>query len=92
VFTKAQGTGLVQRAVGDLSAEQREPIELTYFLGLSHSEIAARTGLPLGTVKTRIRLGIIGLRGALRPYWEALARKKMELRQSELGSGPYSVM
>jgi RNA polymerase sigma-70 factor (ECF subfamily) len=88
----ARQARLVQRAVGDLSAEQREPIELAYFLGLSHSEIAARTGLPLGTVKTRIRLGMIGLKGALRPYWEALARKKVELRQSELGSGPYSVM
>jgi RNA polymerase sigma-70 factor, ECF subfamily len=88
----ARQARLVQRAVGDLSAEQREPIELAYFLGLSHSEIATRTGLPLGTVKTRIRLGMIGLRGALRPYWEALARKKMELRQSKLGSGPYSVM
>jgi RNA polymerase sigma-70 factor, ECF subfamily len=83
---------LVRRAVGDLSAEQREPIELAYFSGLSHSEIAARTGLPLGTVKTRIRLGMIGLRGALRPYWEALACKKVVLRQSELRSGPYSVM
>ena len=88
----ARQARLVRTAVGDLSPEQREPIELAYFLGLSHSEIAARTGLPLGTVKTRIRLGMIGLRGTLRAYWEALARKKVELGQSELGPGPYSVM
>jgi len=88
----ARQARLVERAVGDLSAEQREPIELAYFSGLSHSEIAARTGLPLGTVKTRIRLGMIGLRAALRPYWEALATNRVELRQSELRSGPYSML
>jgi RNA polymerase sigma-70 factor (ECF subfamily) len=82
----------VQNAIGDLAAEQREPIELTFFSGLSHSEIAARTRLPLGTVKTRIRVGMRSLRGTLRPYWEAMAGKKVALQQSELRSGPYSMM
>lgn len=62
-----------QRAVGaaleGLAPEQRELIELAYFRGMSHSEIAAARGLPLGTVKTRIRLGMAKLREALRPLY-----------------------
>jgi RNA polymerase sigma-70 factor (ECF subfamily) len=41
-----------------LPDEQHEMIRLAFFGGLSHSEIAARTGIPLGTVKTRLRLGM----------------------------------
>ena len=55
----------VQRALAALPAEQRELIELAYFLGFTHSELAARFSLPLGTVKTRIRTGMITLRGQL---------------------------
>ena len=58
---------LVHSALDMLSAEQREVIELAYYSGLSHSEIALRLNQPLGTVKTRTRLGMMKLRDALRP-------------------------
>ena len=61
---------LVRKALDSLSAEQREVIELAYYSGLSHSEIALRLGQPLGTVKTRTRLGMIKLRDMLRPVLE----------------------
>jgi RNA polymerase sigma-70 factor (ECF subfamily) len=48
----------------DLPPEQNEAIALAYFYGLSHSDIAAYRGLPLGTVKTRIRQGMQKLRAA----------------------------
>jgi RNA polymerase sigma-70 factor (ECF subfamily) len=58
---------LVRSALGALTPEQREVIELAYYSGLSHSEIAAQLGQPLGTVKTRTRLGMMKLREMLRP-------------------------
>lgn len=63
---------LIRDAMAGLPAEQRRAIELTYFSGLSHSEIASHTGLPVGTVKTRIRLGMMRLRELLGPYAEGL--------------------
>lgn len=56
-------------AIGKLPSEQREALDLAYFEGLTHSEIAERTGSPLGTVKTRIRLGLMKLRESMRSYW-----------------------
>ncbi len=58
---------IVRRALMTLPPEQREVIELSYFLGLSHSEIALRLNQPLGTVKTRVRLGLMKLRELLKP-------------------------
>lgn len=55
----------VRAALGHLAAEQREPIELGFFGGATHEEIARRTGIPLGTVKTRIRMGLRKLRALL---------------------------
>ena len=56
-------------ALGSLPSEQREALDLAYFEGLTHAEIAERTGTPLGTVKTRIRLGLMKLREGMRSYW-----------------------
>jgi RNA polymerase sigma-70 factor (ECF subfamily) len=63
----------VRDALTSLSPEQREAIALAYCFGLSQSEIAGKLKLPLGTVKTRMRLGMIKLREYLAPHEEGLA-------------------
>jgi RNA polymerase sigma-70 factor (ECF subfamily) len=55
----------IAAALGCLPAEQRRCIELAFFAGLSHSQVAARLCQPLGTVKSRIQLGMAKLRMAL---------------------------
>ena len=55
----------VRGVLKDLPMEQQKSVELAFFEGLTHSEIAARTGDPLGTVKTRIRSALITLRKAI---------------------------
>jgi RNA polymerase sigma-70 factor (ECF subfamily) len=55
----------VRKALAELPPEQREPIELGFFGGITHEEIARRSGTPLGTVKTRIRAGLRKLRTSL---------------------------
>jgi RNA polymerase sigma-70 factor (ECF subfamily) len=59
----------VRLALDTLSPSQRQAIELAYFEGLSQSEIAERLQEPLGTVKTRVRLGMQKLRETLRPFY-----------------------
>lgn len=55
----------VRDAMAELPVEQRQVVELSYFKGLTQAEIAERTGQPLGTVKTRMRLALKKLRNAL---------------------------
>ncbi len=57
----------VRRALGTLPKEQREAIALAYFGGWTHVEIARRAGVPVGTVKGRMRLGLEKLRRQLAP-------------------------
>jgi RNA polymerase sigma-70 factor, ECF subfamily len=59
------GAAKVRAAMAGLSFEQQQVLELAYFDGLTHSEIAATLGIPLGTAKTRIRDGLIRLRRLL---------------------------
>ncbi len=57
----------VRGALGGMPEAQRSALELAYFEGLTHTEIAAKTGEPLGTIKTRIRTGLQVLRKAFEP-------------------------
>jgi RNA polymerase sigma-70 factor (ECF subfamily) len=63
----------VHAAIEGLPAEQREAVRLAYFQGLTHSEIARRLGIPMGTVKTRLRLAFDKLRIALAPIKDWIA-------------------
>ena len=55
----------VRGALQEMPAQQRSALEMAYFEGLTHSEIAEKTGEPLGTIKTRIRTGLLSLRKVL---------------------------
>jgi RNA polymerase sigma-70 factor (ECF subfamily) len=55
----------VRTVLETLPYDQQEPLDLAYFHGLSHTEIAEKTGSPLGTVKTRIRAGLLTIRKAM---------------------------
>jgi RNA polymerase sigma-70 factor (ECF subfamily) len=59
---------ICRAAIGELPADQRQALELAYFDGLTQQEIAEKTKAPLGTVKTRMRLGLMKLRDRIRPY------------------------
>jgi len=57
----------IRSALGRMPGPQRSALEMAFFEGLTHSEIAAKTGEPLGTIKTRIRAGLVSLRKAFNP-------------------------
>ncbi len=70
LMTGLEGSGDVERlheALATLSDEQRQVLELTFFRGLSSGDIAKEVGIPVGTVKSRLRAGLSGLRVALGP-------------------------
>jgi RNA polymerase sigma-70 factor, ECF subfamily len=69
-FDEALLRGEVRQALGELPPAQREVIELVFWGGLTRREIADRLDLPLGTVHTRLRLGMDKLRGGLRRLFE----------------------
>ena len=61
---------LVWAAIKTLPPVQRQAIELAYYEGLTHVEISERLNVPLGTIKTRIRLAMEKLRDGLQPLWK----------------------
>lgn len=61
---RARAMEKVRSALSAMPGPQRKALEMAYFEGLTHTEIAARTGEPLGTIKTRIRAGLLALRKA----------------------------
>ncbi|MGH9683804.1 MAG: sigma-70 family RNA polymerase sigma factor [Candidatus Acidiferrales bacterium] len=67
VIARNQLVTRVRIVLEELPKEQRDAVELAYFEGLTHSEIAQRTGDPLGTVKTRLRTAVETLRRTLHP-------------------------
>ncbi len=68
----------VRHAMNTLPADQRRAIDLAYFEGLSHGEIAARENAPLGTVKGRLRLGLGKLSRVLEPMGDAYESMREE--------------
>lgn len=66
VIALQQDTSRLGEAIAELPDKQRKLIEAAYFGDLSHSEIASQTGLPLGTIKSRLRLALERLRHAMK--------------------------
>ena len=62
---RSRAIGKVRDVLQTMAPQQRSALEMAYFEGLTHAEIAEKTGEPLGTIKTRIRTGLLSLRKVL---------------------------
>ena len=62
---RSRAIGKVRDVLQTMAPPQRSALEMAYFEGLTHAEIAEKTGEPLGTIKTRIRTGLLSLRKVL---------------------------
>lgn len=62
---RGQALVKIRKVMGTMAAAQRSALEMAFFEGLTHSEIAEKTGEPLGTIKTRIRAALLSLRHAV---------------------------
>jgi RNA polymerase sigma-70 factor (ECF subfamily) len=83
--SEAERNGLMEKVriyLHQLPPEQRKSVEMAYFEGMSHTEIAEKTGDPLGTVKTRIRLALITLRKSMHGAAAPGQAKQGEVPQS----------
>jgi RNA polymerase sigma-70 factor (ECF subfamily) len=69
-FERRETVKAVQDELATLTPEQKHILHLAFFEGLSHSQIAERTGLPLGTVKSRIRAPLKKMQSGLKEYSE----------------------
>jgi RNA polymerase sigma-70 factor (ECF subfamily) len=65
LMQRATEARLLRRCIGRLSAEQQQSLALAYFQGLTHSEVAAQMGQPLGSVKSWVRRGLLALKECL---------------------------
>jgi RNA polymerase sigma-70 factor (ECF subfamily) len=72
--SSGEGAEPIRRALAALPPDQAELIQLSFFFGCTHAQIAASTALPVGTVKTRIRLGMKRLREVLEEPHEVMPR------------------
>jgi RNA polymerase sigma-70 factor (ECF subfamily) len=70
-LSQNQQAAFIRQAMAALPPEQRVALDLGFYSGLTHAEIAERLNLPLGTVKSRIRMGMSKLREVLGPLQEA---------------------
>src|SRR5581483_3210408 len=76
----SQQQNAIARALCALPPDQREALELAFFSGLTHTEIASTLGIPLGTIKARVRMAMDKLRSALQPSATARSESSRSAR------------